>query len=78
MSNQPKITYRSDTTGCIYQMMQHNGTLTIQAVNHLDGTIVSESPCYAYHFSWRKTIDMFFDLVTVHINENVWKEAGRG
>ena len=76
MSNQPKITYRSDTTGCIYQMMMHySGNprkgFTIQAVN-MDGIIVHESHMYDYVFPWRKTIDKFFDIVDHHINRDAW------
>lgn len=73
MSNQPKITYRSDSTGCTYQMMQHGGSFTIQAVN-LDGVCVDESPRYAYVVDgWRKSIDLFFDVITVHINHSKWE-----
>jgi hypothetical protein len=71
MNNQPKITYRSDSTGSSYQMMQRQGTFAIQVLN-FDNEVLSESPVYAYAFPWRKTIDMFFDIVTTHINENVW------
>lgn len=67
MSNQPKVTYRSDTTGCTYQMMQHLDSYTIQAIN-FDGLVVAESMRYAYVHPWRKTIDAFFDVVTAHIN----------
>lgn len=72
MSNQPKITYRSDSTGCSYQMMQRNGTFAIQVIN-LDGIFIEESPVYAYQFPWRKSIDLFFDKVTAHINGNSWE-----
>lgn len=71
-SNQPKITYRSDSTGCTYQMMQQNGTFEVQVVD-IDGIIKTQSPVYAYLFPWRKTINMFFDIVTTHINYNIWK-----
>ena len=69
-SNQPKIIYRSDSTGCSYQMMQSTGTFTV-LVSNFDGT-AAESPVYAYAFPWRKSIDKFFDIVTAHINENEW------
>lgn len=72
MSNQPKIIYRSDSTGCSYQMMQQDRVFTIQMVN-IDNQIVKESPVYAYAFPWRKTIDIFFDIVTDHINCGEWE-----
>lgn len=72
MSNQPKITYRSDTTGFTYQMMQHNKAYTIQAVN-FDGVCVAESPQYPYIYPWMKTIHDFFDVCNVHINDRVWR-----
>lgn len=72
MSNQPKITYRSDTTGCTYQMMQHTSTFTIQAVDNMADVVVESSPQYAYRRPWRSTIDMFFDVCTVHINTGRW------
>ena len=71
MSNHPKITYRSDSTGCSYQMTQREGTFVIQVLN-FDNEVLSESPVYAYAFPWRKTINMFFDVVTEHINGNNW------
>lgn len=72
MSNQPKITYRSDTTGCTYQMMQQNRDFTIQAVN-IDGIVTSESELIRYSpGEWRNTIDHFFDIVTIHIIYGRW------
>lgn len=73
MSNQPKITYRSDTTGCTYQMMQHNGSFTIQAVN-FDGMVIAESHAYIYLAVWRTNINQFFDVITVHINTGKWED----
>lgn len=70
-SNQPKITYRSDSTGCTYQMMQRDGSYTIQAVN-FDGIVVAESGYIIYLAVWRANINNFFDLVTEHINKGVW------
>ncbi len=76
MANQPKITYRSDSTGCSYQMMQRDRTFVVQVVD-MDGKIKVESPVYAYSFPWRNTINMFFDIVTEHINnisnDGEWK-----
>lgn len=74
MSNHPKITYRSDSTGCSYQMMQREGTFAVQVLT-LDGEVKSESPVYAYAFPWRNTINMFFDIVTEHINDGEWKDG---
>lgn len=73
MSNQPKITYRSDTTGYTYQMMQHKGSFTVQAVN-FDGVIIVESHAYIYLRVWRSNINSFFDVVTTHINTGKWEE----
>ena len=52
-------------------MMQREGTFVIQAID-FDGKVMAESPVYAYKYSWRNTIDMFFDIVTEHINGNNW------
>lgn len=71
MSNQPKITYRSDTTGCTYQMMQHGGSYTIQAVD-LDGIVVDESHRFICLAVWRSNINGFFDVITNHINGRGW------
>lgn len=71
MSNQPKIIYRSDSTGCKYQMMQHNGSFTIQAVS-FDDIVIDESNSYIYLAVWRSNINHFFDVVTVHINTGRW------
>ncbi len=73
MSNQPKITYRSDTTASSYQMMQRNSAFVIQVLN-LDSEVIFESPEYRYVMPWRNTIDLFFDVVTVHINTNKWAQ----
>lgn len=74
MSNQPKITYRSDTTASSYQMMQRDSAFVIQVLN-LDSEVIFESPEYRYVMPWRNTIDLFFDVVTVHINTNKWAHA---
>lgn len=71
MSNQPKITYRSDSTRCTYQMQQKNGSLTVQVVN-LDGIVIDESHEYIYLKPWRSSINCFFDVVETHINTNRW------
>lgn len=72
MTNQPKITYRSDTTGCSYQMMQHKGSFTIQVID-FDGLIIDESGTYIYLNVWRSNINHFFDVITVHINTKRWE-----
>lgn len=72
MSNQPKITYRSDTTGFTYQMMQQDKSFTVQAVN-LDGVVVDESHNYTYVWPWRLSINCFFDVITLHINTGRWE-----
>lgn len=71
MSNQPKITYRSDTTGYTYQMMMHDNSYTIQAVN-FDGRVMSESSRIIYLAVWRANINNFFDIITGHINNGDW------
>ena len=71
MSNQPKITYRSDTTGCTYQMMQHRGSFTIQCVN-FDGVVIDESHSFIYLNVWRSNVNSFFDVITDHINGRGW------
>jgi len=71
MSNQPKITYRSDTTGCSYQMMLHQSSFTIQVIN-FDDVVVDESQCYPFLMEWRPTVNKFFDVVTHHINNGRW------
>lgn len=71
MSNQPKITYRSDTTRCTYQMMQSKGSFTIQVVN-FDGVIIDESHPFIYLAVWRSNINSFFDTLEVHINTGRW------
>jgi hypothetical protein len=73
MSNQPKITYRSDTTASSYQMMQRNSAFVIQVLN-LDSEVIFESPEYRYVMPWRNTIYLFFDVVNVHINTNKWSQ----
>lgn len=73
MSNQPKITYRSDTTRCSYQMMQHTGSFTIQVIN-FDGLIVDESGSYIYLNVWRSNVNRFFDVITLHINTGKWEQ----
>ena len=72
MSNQPKIVYRSDTTGCTYQMMQHKGSFTIQAVN-FDGVVIAESNPIIYLKVWRANVNNFFDIITSHINYGRWE-----
>lgn len=71
VSNQPKITYRSDTTGHSYQMMQQGGSFTIQVVN-IDDIIIDESHPFIYLMVWRANIDSFFDVITMHINTGKW------
>lgn len=71
MNNQPKITYRSDTTGCTYQMMLAGRYFTIQAVN-FDGVVIAETHHYVCVPEWRANINHFFDVVTRHINTGRW------
>lgn len=66
MSNQPKITYRSDTTSSSYHMSMGTNKCFIVIVERMDGSI--ESHIYAMQFPWRLTINRFFDIVDNHIN----------
>lgn len=71
MSNQPKITYRSDSTGFTYQMALAEGSFTIQAVN-IDNVIIGESYNIKCLYPWRRSINLFFDIVDRHINTGHW------
>ena len=72
MSNRPKIVYRSDSTGCTYNMVQQHGSFTIQVVT-FDGKIVDGSHPFIYLKVWRANIDNFFDVITKHINTGKWE-----
>lgn len=71
MYNHPKLTYRSDTTACTYEMMQRDGAFVIQVLQF--DVVQEESPEIPYLAPWRKSIDLFFDMVTSHINTGQWR-----
>lgn len=71
MSNQPKITYRSDSTGSNYMMMLGDKSFRI-IYECRSGAMGGISPLYACQFPWRLTINRFFDIITAHINTGEW------
>jgi len=71
MSNQPKITYRSDTSGINYMMNMEDGGFVV-AWEYRSGEGGGISPFYAYKFPWRLTVNYFFDIIDKHINDGVW------
>lgn len=68
--NHPKISYRSDTTDSLYVMRQGLDFFTIEVIK--GDQSIHETPQIPYVFPWRKTIDLFFDMVDCHINTGNW------
>ena len=71
----PKITYRSDTTGHLYHMIQMDLSSFIIVVTDFQGTqSVDISKKYMHQSTWIDTVHDFFDIITVHINHDKWEE----